>query len=493
MNMVDVSQFGRFDRLFVNGRFSAPADGVLMESVNPASGAAWTSVASASPEDVENAVDAADAAFHGAEWSGTTGAERGKLLLKLSNLIDEHSDLLAKVESTDNGKPITLCRADVVGAAAWIRYYSGLADKIHGEYIPLGASEWAYTVPQPLGVVAVIIPWNSPLLLAAWKLAPALAAGNTVVLKPSSHASASSLLLADLFQKAGFPKGIFNVVSGDGSKLGDALVGHPAVAKVSFTGSDVTARHVQRIASTGLKRTTMECGGKAPFIVFSDADIADAVDKSVQGMFVNAGQQCTVAARVLVQKAVFEEFLDRYLTSVSDIPVGDPSDPQTLVGAIVSQAQLAKIEGYVDTARKEGATFWAGGGRYRPQENHLRNGYWVEPTVLTRVKSESPVYQDEIFGPVVLLQPFEDESEAVKIANSVRYGLVSGVFTNDVRRAHAIAGQLEAGVVWVNTYRRIAPGFPYGGVKQSGVGSENGLEALRDYTRRKSVVMDNRN
>jgi len=479
-----------FDRQFFGGEFVSSSGGELMDSVNPATGAVWVQVPAGTADDASAAVEAANRAFRHPDWNGMTGGQRARLLMALADILDREAEALAVIESTDNGKPISLCRGDIAGAAMWLRYYAGLADKLHGEYIPFSATERAYTFPHPLGVVAAIIPWNSPILLAAWKLAPALAAGNTIVLKPSELASASCFRLAEFSREAGFPPGVINVISGTGVEAGEALVRHPDVAKISFTGSDVTARRIGRIAAEGLKPTTMECGGKAPFIVFSDADIADAAEKAVQGMFVNAGQQCTVASRVLVQSSVYDEFLDRYLTLVGQLPYGDPADPKTIVGAIVSPAQLARINRYIEIARQENVTFLAGEKQSSPKGRNLEGGYWVRPTVLTGVQTKSLVFQDEIFGPVVVIQSFDDEDEAVELANSVRYGLVSGVFTNDIRRAHRVAERLSAGIVWVNTYRKIAPSFPYGGFKDSGLGRENGLNALRAYTQTKSVILD---
>jgi acyl-CoA reductase-like NAD-dependent aldehyde dehydrogenase len=484
------TEFGTFDRLFIGGEFVAPVDGAKIASINPATGAVWADVASAAAEDIDRAVAAADRAFRSGPWRKMTGGERGRLMEEFARRVVADVDRLATIESTDNGKPITLCRGDVANVGVWLRYFAGLADKMHGERIPLSADDWAYTIPEPLGVVGAIVAWNSPLLLAAWKLGPALAAGNTVVLKPSELAPASSLRLAELARDAGLPPGVINVVPGFGPTAGEALVTHPSVAKLSFTGSDATGRRVAEAAGRGMKSVTLECGGKAPLIVFEDADIDEAAAKAVGGMFVNAGQQCTVASRVLVQRPIYDRFVDRYLESVRGVAYGDPADPKTLVGAIVSQKQLDKIRRALKIARDEGAEILAGGSERAPSDPRLANGYWIEPTVLAGVNPQSSVFQDEIFGPVVLIQPFADEDDAIELANSVRYGLVSGVFTRDIRRAHRVASRLEAGLVWVNTYRRLHPSLPYGGVKQSGLGREGGLDALRAYTRVKSVIVD---
>jgi aldehyde dehydrogenase (NAD+) len=479
-----------FGRLYIDGEFTPPTAGTRIDSINPAVGDVWASVAAASESDIERAVAAARAAFTSGPWRTMGGTARGRLLADLADLVESDADEIARIDSTDNGKPIGHARADAAGAAAWLRYYAGVADKIQGEHIPLSASDYAYTVREPIGVVAAIIPWNSPVLTAAWKLGPALAAGNTVVLKPSELAPVSCLRLAELIDKAGFPRGVINVVPGDGASAGAALVAHDDVAKISFTGSDRTAATVGAVAAKTAKRITTECGGKAPLLIFADAYLPDAVEKAVGGGFVNAGQQCTVASRVLVQDSCFEEFVERYVQRAAALRVGNPADPATEVGAIVSEGQQRRIEQYLALARREGAEFLLGGGRHLPEDPRLAGGYFVQPTVLTGVDPSSAVCQDEIFGPVVAIESFRDEDEAVALANSVRYGLVSGVWTRDVGRAHRVASRVEAGLVWVNTYRRLHPSIPYGGVKTSGNGRENGLEALSAYTETKSVVVD---
>lgn len=479
-----------FDRLFIGGEFVMPVGGSGIESINPAVGKNWTSVAMAEARDVAAAVDAAQAAFRSGPWRKFTGVQRARLLEELARRIEADAETLALIDSTDNGKPIALCRLDAANAAYWFRYFAGLADKLHGEQLPVTANDWAYTILEPLGVVAAIIPWNSPVLIAAWKLAPALAAGNTVVLKPSELAPASCLRLAELVRDAGFPPGVVNIVPGFGRTAGEALASHPAVAKISFTGSDATAKHLGAVAAQDFKSVTMECGGKAPFIVFPDADLGDAAAKAVGGMFVNAGQQCTVAARVLVHRKIFDDFTAQYLRQVAALGFGDPADPKNTAGAIVSEGQLARINRYLGIAKTEGAAILTGGPGYVPADPRLKDGYWVQPTVITGLGQQSSVCQDEIFGPVAVLQPFEDEDDAISQANATRYGLTSGVFTNDIRRAHRVASRLEAGIVWVNTYRRIVPGLPYGGVKNSGIGREGGIDALRAYTRTKSVIVD---
>lgn len=480
----------RFDELYIDGGYVAPGDGELIESVNPATGTRWATVASAGPRDVDTAVTAADRAFRDSSWAGLTASQRGRLLLRLADLVERDLEELAQVESNDNGKPISNCRADVANAANWFRYYGGAADKLGGEQLPMSSTTWAYTVRVPLGVVAAIIPWNSPLVILSWKLAPALAAGNTVVLKPSELAGASCLKVAALFAEAGFPKGVVNIVPGYGHSAGAALTAHPLVAKISFTGSTGTAQRIGAVAAQSFTRLTTECGGKAPLLVFADADLDDAVDKAVGGMFVNAGQQCTVAARVLVQREIYDEFLAAYVKRVSKLKVGDPLDPDTQVGAIVSTGQLDRIERFLKLAHGDGVTIQCGGSRLRPSDERVQDGFFVEPTVLTDVDVTSPLYQEEIFGPVVIVAPFDDEESAIELANGVRYGLVAGVFTKDSRRAHRVAARLDAGVIWLNTYRQLHPSLPYGGFKMSGLGRENGLEALHAYTELKSVVID---
>lgn len=480
----------QFDKLFIDGEFVAPVDGGYIDSVDPATGEIWARVAEASAVDVEKAVVAAHRAFRGEPWRSLTATQRGRQLAKLADLIERDLDELSVIESQDNGKPISNARADVANCANWFRYYAGAADKVSGEQLPISEATWAYTVRVPLGVVAAIIPWNSPLPILSWKLAPALAAGNSVVLKPSELAPASSLRVAALFAEAGFPPGVVNIVPGFGDPAGTALTSNPLVAKISFTGSDRTGRAVAQVAAQRFTRITTECGGKAPFVVFADADLKDAVEKAVGGMFVNAGQQCTVASRVLVEQSVYDEFVAAYVARVAALRVGDPADPATEVGAIVSEGQLDRIRGFLKLARDEGVTILLGGDTFTPPDARLRDGYYVEPTVLTDVAVDSSLYQDEIFGPVVILSSFSDEADAVRLANGVRYGLVAGVFTGDPKRAHRVAAQLDAGVIWLNTYRLLHPSLPYGGFKMSGVGRENGLEALRAYTELKSIVVE---
>jgi aldehyde dehydrogenase (NAD+) len=480
----------RFDELYIDGQFIAPVRGGRIESVDPSTGEVWATVGAAGAADVDRAVAAADRAFRSPDWRGLTAAQRGRLLARLADLLERDLDELAAIESRDNGKPISNARMDVANAAVWFRYYAGAADKLSGEQLPIAETTYAYTVRVPLGVVAAIIPWNSPLPIMSWKLAPALAAGNTVVLKPSELAGASCLKAAALFTEAGFPAGVVNILPGYGEPAGVALISHPLVAKISFTGSDRTGQAVGQVAARRFVPITAECGGKAPFVVFSDADIDEAVEKAVGGMFVNAGQQCTVASRVLVQQDRYEEFVAAYVARVSALRVGDPADPATEVGAIVSAGQLERIEGFLKLAHDEGVRILLGGNTLTPADERLRGGYFVEPTVLADVSVDSALYQDEIFGPVVILASFSNEDEAVRLANGVRYGLVAGVFTSDARRAHRVAARLDAGLIWLNTYRQLHPSLPYGGFKMSGLGRENGLEALRAYTEVKSIVVE---
>lgn len=479
-----------FAHLFVGGEFVQPLDGSIVESVNPATGKVWATVAMGGVKDIDAAVAAARHSFCSGPWRKYSGSQRSRLLEDLARRIETDAEALAEIDSTDNGKPIALCRGDAANAALWFRYFAGLADKLNGERLALSSTDWAYTVPEPLGVVAAIIPWNSPVLLAAWKLAPALAAGNTVVLKPSEHASASCLRLAALIRDAGFPSGVVNVVPGLGHIAGEALAAHPDVAKISFTGSDATAKRIGSVAAQAFKSVTMECGGKAPLIVFADADPSDAAAKAVGGMFVNAGQQCTVAARVLVERRIHEDFRREYLRQVEQLGFGDPADPKNIAGAIVSAGQRDRVNRYLDIATSEGGRFLVGGPGYVPRDPRLKDGYWVQPTVIEGIGQTSQVCQDEIFGPVAMLQAFDDEDEAIEMANATRYGLTSGVFTNDIRRAHRVAARIEAGIVWINTYRRLGPGLPYGGVKSSGIGREGGSDALRAYTKIKSIIVD---
>lgn len=469
-------------QLYVAGRWRPAAGGGQLDVHDPATGHVVTTAAAATADDVDSAVAAARAAFPG--WRDTPARERARILRRVSALILERADQIAAVESLDVGKPISLCRAvDVPTAADTYEYYAALAltrESAHRE-VPFPAH--AYTSTEPLGVVAAITPFNFPLILSSTKLAPALAAGNTVVHKPADETPLSALLMADLLTEAGVPEGVVNVVTGLGAVAGEALLSHPGVDKVAFTGSTATGRHAAAVAGEHLKPVTMELGGNAAHIVFEDANLDKAVDAVIKAFVFNTGQFCMGGPRLLVHRSHYETFLAILGQAVPGIPVGDPFDEATVIGPMAAERHLAKVEEYVRLARAEGGRVVTGGERL-PQD-----GYFHQPTVIADLAPDSRVVREEIFGPVLTVQPFDTEDEAVEMANSTEYGLAAGLQTRDVARAHRVAARLDAGIVWVNDWAMLDPALPFGGVKQSGFGRENGPEALDAYTRTKSVLI----
>lgn len=469
---------------YIAGGWSAPAAGEYFRSVNPATGEPWYEAASGTADDVDRAVAAARAAFEDPRWRDLSQTRRGRLLRALGDLIGENAEELARTETLDNGKLLREMRAQLAGLPEYFHYYAGLADKIHGEVIPGASRELLnYTLREPVGVVGAITPWNSPLLLTATKLAPALAAGNTVVVKPSEHTSASLLTLAPLFEQAGFPPGVVNVVTGFGAAAGGPLTEHPDVAKVTFTGSTETGRRIARTCADRLIGCTLELGGKSPNIVFPDADLDSAAMGVIAGIFAAAGQTCVAGSRVLVHRDVYDEVLERVTARAATIRIGDPLADTTELGPLALADQLAKVESYVELGLAEGGKVVCGGAR---PETEL-GGYFYSPTVFTGTDNAMRICQEEIFGPVATVMPFSSEDEAVAIANDSPYGLAAGIWTRDLNRTHRMAGRLEAGTIWANTYRSMSPMSPRSGFKGSGMGIEHGTEVIREYTRLKSV------
>ncbi|MGQ4335264.1 aldehyde dehydrogenase family protein, partial [Streptomyces hayashii] len=416
---------------------------------------------------------------------GLSGRERGRVLLRVAQLIREEADDIARLESLDVGKPITLAHAvDVTNAANDYEYFASLAFALDGSHRDTPMNALAYTRRDPVGVVAAITPFNFPLILAGSKIAPALAAGNTVVHKPADETPLSALYMAGLFQRAGVPDGVVNVVTGAGPVAGEALLRHPGVDKIAFTGSTATGRHAASVAGENLKPVTMELGGNAAHLVFEDADLEKAVGAVIKGFVFNTGQFCMGGPRLLVARPVYSTLLGILAEAVPGVPVGDPRLPETVVGPMAGERHLRKVEEYVDLARKEGARIVCGGERL-----DLDGGYYYKPTVIADIAADSRVVQEEIFGPVLTVQPFDDEDEAIALANSTPYGLASGVQTGNLARAHRVADRLQAGIVWVNDWAMLDPAVPFGGVKDSGFGREYGPEALAAYTRVKSVVV----
>ena len=472
--------------LYIDGRTADPASGRWFDSFNPYTGKPWAQVAEGNAQDVDRAVQAAHRAFTSGPWPAMTASQRGLLLFRLADLVARDARALAELEVRDNGKLIAEMQGQLNYVPQWYRYFGGLADKIEGAVIPLDKKGYFnFTRHEPVGVVAAITAWNSPLLLAAWKLAPALAAGCTVVLKPSEFTSVSSLAFARLVDEAGFPPGVVNVVTGFGRDVGQALVAHPLVRKVAFTGSEATGRAINETAARSFKRVTLELGGKSPNIVFADANLDDAVNGAVSGIFAATGQTCIAGSRLLLQQSIHDAFVERLVALARTARMGDPMSPDTQVGPVTTRPQYEKVLGYIDVARQEGARLLMGGGpASRPE---CGEGWFVEPTVFAGVHNRMRIAQEEVFGPVLSIIPFSDEEEAVAIANDVRFGLGAGVWTADIGRAVRMSERIQAGTVWVNTYRAVSYMSPFGGYKDSGLGRENGQEAIREYLQVKSV------
>jgi phenylacetaldehyde dehydrogenase len=473
-------------RMLIDGKFVAAASGQTFASYNPATGEVLAQVPEGDKEDIDRAVTAARRAFEG-RWRKLTPSERGRLLWKLGDLIEQHADEFAQLESLDNGKPVAVARvADVPLAADLFRYMAGWATKIEGNTIPLsipGGGYLAYTLREPVGVVGQIIPWNFPLLMAAWKLGPALASGCAVVLKVAEQTPLSALRLGELIQEAGFPAGAVNIVSGFGETAGAALAAHPGVDKIAFTGSTEVGKLIVQAAAGNLKKVSLELGGKSPNVVFKDADLDTAIPGAASAIFFNHGQCCCAGSRLYVEKGVFDKVVEGVAEAGKQIKIGPGMDMTTQMGPLVSSEQLDRVCGYLESGRKDGARAVIGGKRVGER------GYFVAPTVLTDVKPSMKVYQEEIFGPVVTALPFSDPGEVEAAANDTIYGLAAGIWTKDIGKAHSLAQQLRAGTVWINCYNVFDAALPFGGYKQSGWGREMGHEVLENYTETKSVCV----
>jgi len=479
-----VAEYG----LYIDGEYGTPSGAKTLPVINPANGETWATIVDASAEDVDAAVQAAKRAFEG-EWRKTTPGARGRLLHKLADALEARAGELAEIEVRDNGKLLREMGAQLRAIPGWYRYYAGLADKIEGETIPMERPTlFNFTLREPLGVVGFITPWNSPLLILAFTLAPALAAGNTVVLKPSEYASVSSLEFAKCIEAAGFPKGVFNVVTGSGAVSGDALTKHPSVARVAFTGSAGTGARVAQAAVGHFATVGLELGGKSPNIVFADAPLDAAVSGLLSGIFAAAGQTCIAGSRALVQREIYDEVQERLMARAKTVKIGDPLLPETEMGPIANEPQYAKVQQYVEIGKGDGAKLVAGGRR--PSDVALQRGFYYEPTIFADVDNDMRIAREEVFGPILSLIPFKDEDEALGIANDTPYGLGSGVWTTNIGRAIRMTRGIKAGTVWVNTYRAMSYQMPFGGYKSSGIGRENGVEAIYDWTQTKSVWIE---
>jgi aldehyde dehydrogenase (NAD+) len=474
-------------QLFINGEWRDASGGKTLEVVNPATEEVIATVASAEQADVDAAVAAARAAFEG-PWSKLSARDRGRLLWALGEKLMQQADEIARLETLHNGKPIFESRQiEIPAAAECFQYYAGWADKIHGETIPVKGNYLTYTLREPIGVVAAIVPWNFPLLLTAWKVAPALACGNTVVIKPASQTPLTALALAALAQQVGIPAGVLNVVTGPGSRVGQMLVAHPGVDKIAFTGDTATGRQIMKGSADTLKHITLELGGKSPNIVFPDADLDAAIRGATTGIFYGKGEVCAAGSRLLVDSSIKNEFVDKVAARARKMVPGDPMDPKTRLGAISSKKQLETDLKYIESAKREGAALVAGGAR---ADIGTGKGYFLQPTVFTNVTPEMTIAREEVFGPVLATIEFADVDEAIARANATSYGLAAAVWTKDIKKAHHVARRLQAGTVWINTYNVYDTAAPFGGYKQSGFGREMSVHALQHYTQVKSVWVD---
>ena len=469
--------------LYIDGQFVEALDGATLDVLNPHDGEILAQVSEGGPDDIDRAVEVAGRAFP--KWSRTSSADRGRLLLRLADIIETNAEELARLESIDTGHPLRdTTMLDVPRTVATFRYFGGMADKHEGYLPPADAGFLNYVTHEPIGVVGQIVPWNFPLMFCGWKLGPALAAGNCAVMKPSELVPLSTLRLCELIDEAGFPPGVVNVVPGYGQRAGARLASHPQVGKISFTGSTATGRAIVAMSAGNLKRLQLELGGKGANIVFDDANVTAAVNGSAFAIFHNQGQACIAGSRLILHEAVADEFVEKFVALASSIRVGNPLNPETEMGPLTSAQHRGRVLDYVQVALDQGGELLAGGRA--PLDPACANGYYVEPTVM-RAKARDRVSQEEVFGPFVTVTTFSNEEEALAIANATDYGLGSGLWTSDLSRAHRVARSLQAGMVWVNCYKRVGPGSPFGGIGQSGYGREMGFEAMHEYSQSKSV------
>jgi acyl-CoA reductase-like NAD-dependent aldehyde dehydrogenase len=486
-NQLDERNMLRFGRMLIDGEWVDAASGKTFDAIYPGTGEPIAKVAAADKEDVDRAVKAARAAFDGGDFAKMNGADRGKLLWRIADMMEKHIEELAELETLENGKPLLeSLKVDMPKTIECFRYYAGWAGKTTGETMETNSrtNAFTFTLREPLGVCGQIIPWNFPLQMAAWKIAPAVACGNTVVIKPAEQTSISILRLGELMVEAGMPKGVVNIVTGMGETAGAAMVDHPGIDKIAFTGSVEVGKLIMRNAASSLKKVTLELGGKSPNVIFADADLEMAVKLALAGVFYNQGEMCTAGSRILIEESAREQFMEILTARARKMVVGDPLDMKTRMGALVSEEQMNRVLGYVEKGKAEGANLLVGGERVGSK------GYFVAPTVFADVRNDMAIAQEEIFGPVASVISFNDVNDALAIANGTRYGLAAGVWTRDIKKAIAFAKGAKAGTVWVNTYNITDNALPFGGYKESGFGRELGSAALDAYTQTKTVWVD---
>jgi acyl-CoA reductase-like NAD-dependent aldehyde dehydrogenase len=489
MNLSDIQQAAGLKtpihhQLFIGGRFVDAENGETQATLNPHDNSVIADVAMAGKADIDKAVGAATQAFPA--WARLAAADRGRILLKLADLIETNAEELARLESLDTGHPLKDSRAlDVPRTAACFRYFGGMADKLQGDVVPVESGFLNYLLREPVGVVGQVVPWNFPLMFTSWKMAPALAAGNTVVMKPAEITPLSSLKIAELMSQAGMPDGVVNIVPGLGLVAGQAIAEHPGIAKIAFTGSTATGRRIVQASAGNLKKVQLELGGKGANIVFDDANLTAAVNGSAWAIFHNQGQACIAGSRLILHERIADEFLGKFVALAKSIRLGNPLDPATEMGPLTSAQHRDRVLGYVGVAREQGGEVLAGG--QAPSAPELARGCYVEPTIVKARHPTDRIAQEEVFGPFVTVLTFKDDADALRIANSTDYGLGSGLWTRDLQRAHRVARDMKAGMVWINSYKRVNPGSPFGGVALSGYGREMGFEAMREYTQVKSV------
>ncbi len=475
-------------KMFINGEWRNSSDNKTKPNYTPITEEITSHIAQATDKDVNDAVAAAREAFDNGEWPKMSGHKRGRYLIKVAQLIEKYADELAYLETIDMGKPITFAKTyDVTLLAELYYYYGGIASKIEGSTRTSNSPTFNYTLREPLGVVAAISPFNFPLLLSNSKLAPGLAAGNTFIHKPASATPLSALKMAQIFEEAGLPKGVVNIITGPGSLVGDILVKHKDVNKIAFTGSTAVGQDIMKNASETMKKVTMELGGKSANIIFADADLDNAVNNAFFGIFYNKGEVCTAGSRLLVERSIYEKVIDKLIKQIENSKLGSPLDPESVYGPLSDKGQLNKVEEYVKIGKEEGALLVTGGNSFDPLGD--KKGFYYLPTIFKDVTEKMRIFQEEIFGPVLTVTPFDAENEAIRLANSTSYGLAAGIHTKDLTKAHRVAKAMEAGIVWVNTYNIFDIAIPFGGVKMSGFGREEGIEVIESYTHTKSVMI----